>query len=188
MAAFTENPKLTDRYAEALTFAFNAHRFQIRKQGEIPYVSHLMAVSGLVLEAGGSEDEAIAALLHDYIEDVDPVNGFSALKDKFGVDIASTVQHLSAQTNDEYLSADKVQYLNDFGITSVFLVSAADKLHNLRGYSSSGRSLWKPAHADFYNRLLPIYKGCDYIPQYWIEEMQERLVILQRTCSQPCAT
>ncbi len=60
---------LTDRYAEALTYAAAAHAGQTRKGTSIPYISHPLAVSALVIENGGSETQAIAALLHDVLED-----------------------------------------------------------------------------------------------------------------------
>jgi len=166
MASFTESPKLTDRYAKAMQFAFDAHRFQVRKQGEIPYISHLMAVSSLVLEAGGTEDEAIAALLHDYVEDIDPANGLDFLSDTFGYDVSYQVGNLSAENNADYVI--KICLADD----GTKLVSCADKLHNLRGYSTSGKGLWKPAHAEFYAQLLPVYEACDRVPRYWIEELK----------------
>lgn len=61
--------KLTERYEKALIYAIQLHSLQVRKQTEIPYVTHLLSVSSLVLEDGGDEDEAIAALLHDAVED-----------------------------------------------------------------------------------------------------------------------
>ena len=60
---------LTPRFVDALAFAMAAHGDQTRKGGDIPYVSHLLGVASLVLEAGGDEDMAIAGLLHDTIED-----------------------------------------------------------------------------------------------------------------------
>ena len=60
---------LTARFEEALLYATRLHADQTRKGSDIPYVSHLMAVAGLTLEYGGGEDEAIAALLHDAVED-----------------------------------------------------------------------------------------------------------------------
>ena len=63
-------PRLTDRYTQALAYAAEVHADQTRKgDAGIPYISHLLAASSLVLEAGGDEDEAIAALLHDAAED-----------------------------------------------------------------------------------------------------------------------
>ena len=61
--------KLSPEFGDALSFAARLHRGQPRKGTSIPYISHLMAVSGLVLEFGGTETEAIAGLLHDAIED-----------------------------------------------------------------------------------------------------------------------
>ena len=60
---------LTTRFEEALTFASRLHASQARKDTTIPYISHLLAVASLVMENGASEDEAIAALLHDAVED-----------------------------------------------------------------------------------------------------------------------
>jgi (p)ppGpp synthase/HD superfamily hydrolase len=60
---------LTRRFETALCFASQLHRQQFRKGSDIPYIGHLLAVAALVIEDGGSEDEAIAALLHDSIED-----------------------------------------------------------------------------------------------------------------------
>ena len=60
---------ITDRYNEALSYAETLHRNQLRKGTSIPYISHLMTVSALVLENGGNEDQAIAGLLHDAAED-----------------------------------------------------------------------------------------------------------------------
>ena len=60
---------LTYRFDRALEFASELHARDVRKGGEVPYVSHLLGVASLVLDDGGSEDEAIAALLHDAAED-----------------------------------------------------------------------------------------------------------------------
>ena len=66
---------LTKRFFDALTFAAELHNHQSRKGTDIPYISHPLAVAGLVLEHGGSEEEAIAGLLHDAIEDQAESNG-----------------------------------------------------------------------------------------------------------------
>ena len=62
-------PVLSNRFEDALVYAATVHRNQPRKKTQIPYVSHLLIVAGTVLEYGGDEDEAIAALLHDAAED-----------------------------------------------------------------------------------------------------------------------
>src|SRR3954451_16171845 len=70
--SFTNTPLLTERFDRALAYASEHHRRQLRKGTEIPYVSHLLAVTAIVLEMGGNEDEAIGALLHDVVEDAGP--------------------------------------------------------------------------------------------------------------------
>lgn len=69
---------ISPRFHDALHYASRLHAADMRKGTEIPYVSHLLAVCGLVLEHGGTEDEAIAALLHDAIEDADDVEEAAA--------------------------------------------------------------------------------------------------------------
>ncbi|MFQ3619171.1 MAG: HD domain-containing protein [Cyanobacteriota bacterium] len=90
MANFTETPVLGDRYVYALQFVAIAHLNQVRKDGT-PYLAHLLSVSALVLEAGGSEDEAIAALLHDYAEDIasSPKEGLETIEREFGAAVAA---------------------------------------------------------------------------------------------------
>jgi (p)ppGpp synthase/HD superfamily hydrolase len=71
--------KLSERFEEALVFAARLHRGQMRKGTSILYIAHLLAVTSIVLENGGNEDEAIAALLHDAIED----QGGAATREEF---------------------------------------------------------------------------------------------------------
>lgn len=59
--------KLSERFADALTYATQLHANQTRKGGAVPYISHLLGVASIALEYGANEDEAIAALLHDAI-------------------------------------------------------------------------------------------------------------------------
>lgn len=174
MASFTENPRLGSRYAEALSFAFEVHHKQIRKQGEVPYISHLMSVSALVLEAGGDEDEAIAALLHDAVEDAGV--SIDKIGDRFGSTVTYIVANLSErkETPKEKRKSEYIRFVH-LGDDSVKLVSCADKLHNLRSYATDGRSLWKSDTAEFYAQLMPIYDGCPRIPQHWKKEMRRLL-------------
>lgn len=174
MANFTENPKLSSRFLKALEFAFESHRFQARKQGEVPYFSHLMQVAGLVLEAGGTEDEAIAALLHDIVEDVGVPP--ESLIEPYGYTVYSIVLSLT-ENKILPLSQRKQAYIEEVARTdtqwaeSVKLVSFMDKLHNLRCYASTGRSLWDEEKKEFYQKLLNIYNSCDRIPGEFMEEM-----------------
>src|SRR5262249_56544009 len=65
----TSTPKLTGQFSKALVYAELKHHNQVRKGGDIPYIGHLLTVAGLVINDGGSEAQAIAALLHDPVED-----------------------------------------------------------------------------------------------------------------------
>lgn len=105
---------LTSRYKSAMQFAATVHDGHLRKGTQVAYLSHLMSVSALVMENGGNEDEAIAALLHDAIEDrgdvyespfrMEPRTGRDALKRdielQFGSDVLSIVRQC---TDDEKL-------------------------------------------------------------------------------------
>src|SRR5438477_11665077 len=85
---------LSERFDEALTYASRHHRRQLRKGSRVPYMTHLMSVSALVLEHGGSEDQAIAALLHDAVEDAPDGQGGAVLADiraRFGETVATIV-------------------------------------------------------------------------------------------------
>ena len=72
---------LTSRYDDALLYASELHRTQVRKGTSIPYVSHLLSVSALVLKSGGDEDQAIAGLLHDAAEDQGGKPTLDAIRD-----------------------------------------------------------------------------------------------------------
>src|SRR5215207_4090401 len=89
---------LTERFDEALLFASRHHREQLRKGSRVPYMTHLMSVSALVLEHGGTEDQAIAALLHDAVEDAPAGQGGAVLADirsLFGEPAAAIVEACS---------------------------------------------------------------------------------------------
>lgn len=141
-------------------------------------LAHLLAVSSLVLEVGGTQDEAIAALLHDSLEDA----GISRedLEERFGENVATIVSLLSQPPDVEPLEQRKA-YINQVtgASDSVKLISAADSLHNLRNYSTTGAALWKPERAAYYKDLIDIYQGCDRIPDYWIKEFHQILKLLE---------
>jgi (p)ppGpp synthase/HD superfamily hydrolase len=86
---------LSPDFAEALTFATHLHSAQTRKGTESPYVSHLLRVAGLVLEYGGNEDEAIAALLHDAVEDQGGQLTRERIRRRFGSAVADVVEACS---------------------------------------------------------------------------------------------
>lgn len=142
--------KLGPRFLRAFEFAADKHRSQTRKASTIPYIAHLMGVASLVLEAGGDEDLAIAALLHDAVEDCGGEKMLKEVRRRFGKRVA----HIVDGCTDAYeipkppWKERKVNYINrlkkeDAGTR---LVSAADKLNNVRSilsdYRALGESVW----------------------------------------------
>jgi (p)ppGpp synthase/HD superfamily hydrolase len=130
---------LSEAFARAMVDAESYHHEQSRKSTDIPYVSHLLGVCSLVLEAGGNETEAIAALLHDAAEDCGGRPVLSAIEAQFGSDVARIVEACSdafvavgeAKPPWRQRKATYIEHLRSAD-ESTLLVSAADKLHNLR--------------------------------------------------------
>lgn len=133
---------MTDRFALALTYAESLHREQRRKTSGCPYIAHLMGVSSLVMEAGGSEDECIAALLHDAVEDQGGAETAAEIRRRFGPVVARIV---AGCTEDKRPSqswrARKEAAVRDVPecSSSVLLVLSADKLHNVRSLLAEHR-------------------------------------------------
>jgi len=135
-------PRLGPRFHQALAFSFELHGKQVRKGTDIPYVSHLLAVASLVLEHGGNEDEAIAALLHDAAEDQGGERTLAEIEARFGAHVSVLVRELSdsipKQGSEGAEKAPwrqrKEGYLERLATASpsARLISAADKLHNCR--------------------------------------------------------
>jgi GTP pyrophosphokinase len=143
-------PKLGPRLQRAFRYAAEKHEGQSRKQTAVPYLSHLMAVASLVLEAGGDEDLAIAALLHDVVEDCGGEPRLRDVKKKFGPRVAKIVEGCTDTMEDpkpEWHQRKK-NYLRELKTADADtrLVSAADKLHNVRSvvtdYRNEGEALW----------------------------------------------
>lgn len=152
---------LTARFHFAMSYASALHAGQVRKGTSIPYISHPMAVAGIVLENGGTEDEAIAALLHDGPEDqggqarLDEIEGF------FGPAVAQIVADCTDSLVDTTTGAEKppwrerkehyLAHLRGVG-PSTRLVSIADKLHNARSIArdvaAEGDDFWTRFNAD----------------------------------------
>jgi (p)ppGpp synthase/HD superfamily hydrolase len=140
---------LSERFDDAVAYAGLVHRNQRRKGTDIPYMSHLLAVASIVLEYGGDEDEAIAALLHDAPEDQGGARQLDEIRRRFGARIAEIVEGCSDTLvedpqNKEPWRGRKERYHSRLGETtdsSILLVSAADKLHNARATLSDVRRL-----------------------------------------------
>jgi hypothetical protein len=144
------HPILGERFEDVLAFAARVHRTQRRKGGEVPYVGHLLGVCSLVIEDGGTEDEAIAALLHDAVEDQGGEAMLGEIRERFGPTVADIVLACSDTTEmpKPPWRARKEAYLVDLDAApiSVLRVSLADKLYNaraiLRDYGLVGEALW----------------------------------------------
>ena len=142
---------LTDRFKQAFNYAFELHLHQKRKGSQIPYISHLLGVTSLVLEDGGDEDEAIAALLHDAVEDQGGAPILAEIRSCFGERVAQIVDGLT----DAYGAPKppwrerKELYLAHLrnADPAVRRVSLADKLHNARSILANlhtiGDATWK---------------------------------------------
>ena len=131
-------PAHTERYDQALLWTAQLHRNQFRKGKPVPYISHLIAVSGLVWEDGGTEDQAIAALLHDAIEDAD--QSYASIAERFGEEVAGivrdctdTTEGLTGAAKEPWLIR-KSRYMAslDHKSEGSLRVTAADKAHNAR--------------------------------------------------------
>jgi (p)ppGpp synthase/HD superfamily hydrolase len=95
MPSQTASPRLTPTFVEAMAYAAEKHGTQTRKGSGIPYLGHLLSVAGYVIEADGTETEAIAALLHDAAEDQGGEVTLTEIRHKFGGDVASIVAECS---------------------------------------------------------------------------------------------
>ncbi len=147
----THTPKLKSRFDAALQYASDVHRRQIRGGSHVPYVAHLLGVAALVLEEGGDEDEAIAALLHDAVEDQGGRRRLADIRRRFGERVARIVEACSdshtipkppwRERKEKYLARIRHEPAD------VRRVSLADKLYNARSiladYRHVGDTVWK---------------------------------------------
>jgi len=139
MAKVLSKP-LSDRFNDALVYAHTLHRHQPRKGKDVPYIGHLLGVASLVLEAGGDEDMAIAALLHDAVEDQGGRPLLEEIRARFGGKVARIVEGCTdsyEQDPDRKLpwcerKIDYIEHVREHADAEVRLVSVADKLYNAR--------------------------------------------------------
>jgi (p)ppGpp synthase/HD superfamily hydrolase len=144
-------PSLTSKFDEAASYAREVHDGQLRKGTGIPYYSHLLAVASLVLDAGGTEDEAIAALLHDAPEDRGGRPRLEEIRTRFGDTVATIVEDCTDTFDDPKppWMARKRRYVEHAATLGpgALRVSSADKVHNawaiLRDLRVSGERVWE---------------------------------------------
>ena len=196
----TPDPILGDRFSSAVATAVELHGEQARKGGsEIPYLSHLLGVASLVLEDGGDEDEAIAALLHDAAEDAGGRETLEAIRGYFGERVALIVAGCSdampapgeAKAPWEERKAGYLAELREADV-SVLRVSLADKVHNgrslLADLAAEGAAVWDRFNAPpdrqaaYYGALLRIYEarspGALHLPAF--REIVARITVAAR--------
>jgi (p)ppGpp synthase/HD superfamily hydrolase len=183
---------LSARFEEALILAVRWHAGQVRKETTIPYIAHLLGVASLVLEQGADEDEAIAALLHDAVEDQGGTVALEEIRRRFGDGVAEIV----AGCTDAWTTPKppwrerKEAYIAHLcqASASVRLVSAADKLHNARAiladYRALGEALWsrfnggKEGTLWYYRALVETLRATDSTPL--VEELDRTVSEIER--------
>jgi (p)ppGpp synthase/HD superfamily hydrolase len=146
--------KLGPRFLKAFLFAAEKHAGQVRKASTTPYIAHLMGVASLTLEYGGDEDMAIAALLHDVVEDCGGSPRLNEVKRRFGRRVANIVEGCTDSYGDPKppWRERKESYIRHLKTADreTRLVSAADKLNNVRSivsdYREVGESVWERFH------------------------------------------
>lgn len=172
MANQVASPRLTPKFIEALGYAARKHAMQTRKASEVPYLGHLLSVAGLVIEADGTETQAIAALLHDAAEDQGGERTLAEIDEKFGAGVASIVAECSDtfETPKPPWHARKERYIDHLRVASedAVLVSLADKLDNaraiLRDFRALENEVWQrfsvqdpQLHLWYYRSLLEVF-------------------------------
>jgi GTP pyrophosphokinase len=188
---------LSPRFEEALTYATRLHARQLRKGGGIPYIAHLLGVASIAFQYGANEDEAIAGLLHDAVEDQGGAATREEIRRRFGDKVAEIVGGCTdADTFPKPpWKRRKETYVAHIrnAPASVRLVSACDKLQNARAiladYRVLGDSLWgrfsggKDGTLWYYRALVQAFREAGTSPL--IEELARVVSEIERLASAP---
>ena len=184
--------KLGKRFEDAVLYAVRLHADQERKGSGVPYISHLLGTASIALEYGADEDQAIAALLHDAVEDQGGLEQLEKIRNKFGDRTAGIVKGCtdSWQEPKPAWRPRKEAYLKDLAHkeTDTLLVSCADKIYNaraiLKDYRQVGENLWERFSAGkedvlwYYRSLAKVY--LKYYPGPLAEELQNTVRMLEQ--------
>jgi len=150
-ASPSKGPRLSPKFHQAILYAAKLHGGKLRKKTRIPDIGHILAVTAIALEYGANETEAIAALLHDAVEDAGGRKRLNDIERKFGRAVARIVHGCTdslAEPKPSWLDR-KMEYVAHVRSApmSTKLVSASDKLQNvrslLRNYREEGERLWR---------------------------------------------
>lgn len=159
---------LTERFFEAVRYATELHRDQVRKSTDIPYICHPLGAASLVIEAGGDEDQVIGALLHDIAEDCGGEPRLVEIRALFGDRVERIVRDCSdslTQTEDQKAGWSRrkeahISHLKEAD-QDVLLVTAADKVHNARAIATDlqkvGDEVWKRFNRETSKELIISY-------------------------------
>ena len=183
---------LSSRFDDAFRYAHDAHRYQRRKKTDRPYISHLMGVASLVLQYGGDEEQAIAGLLHDVVEDCGGAPRLAEIRSRFGERVARMVDGCtdSDQTPKPPWRERKEGYLRRVlrEDADVLLISAADKLYNAReilmDLRADGPTVWERFSGRqegslwYYRALAEAFRG--RAPRALVEELDRTVAELER--------
>ncbi len=189
---------LSVHFDEALVYATRLHAGQVRKGTSVPYIAHLLAVAGIVLDYGGTESEAIAALLHDAVEDQGGAPTREEIRRRFGAEVVAIVDGCSDtdQTPKPPWQARKEAYIARLPheTAAVRLVSTADKLHNARdilaAYRALGEALWGRFNGGrdgtlwYYRALVQAYRAAETAPPL-VDELDRVVSELERLAGAP---
>jgi (p)ppGpp synthase/HD superfamily hydrolase len=188
--------RLSPQFEKALIYATRIHGGQLRKKTRIPYIAHIVGVAAIALEYGANETEAIAALLHDAVEDCGGVKRLRDIERKFGKSVATIVDGCTDtdQTPKPPWLKRKKAYVKHVRHASMAtkLVSASDKLHNLRAilmaYRQEGDKVWsrfsggKQGALWYYRALMNAFNGKRIQPL--VQEINRTLTELERLANE----
>ena len=190
----------SDRFLAALQAAAQLHAAQDRKGTGIPYISHLMGTCAIALEYGANEDQAIAALLHDVIEDIEPVEAARATVASFGDEVLRIVE--ACTDSDVHPKPPwrerKAAYLAHVheADRAILLVSASDKLYNVRAivadlhrhgmaylakFNPESDQVW------YYRSLVTAFRANPAHPSDLVDELDQSVIELERLASDGAA-
>lgn len=187
---------LTHRFEDALAFAAQVHAGDLRKGGGVPYIAHLLAVGALILGDGGDEDQAIAGLLHDTLEDHPDRVSRAELQSRFGARVLRLVEGCT-DTPPEYTGGPKphwrerkLRYLEHLrhAQPDLFRVALADKVDNARAavadYRLLGEALWSRFNAGrqdqlwYYRSLVEVIRLANP-PGHLLEQLEQEVTELE---------
>jgi (p)ppGpp synthase/HD superfamily hydrolase len=185
--------RLSRQFEKALTYATRIHGGQLRKKTRIPYIAHILGVSAISMEYGANETEAIAALLHDAVEDCGGAKRLRDIERKFGKKVARIVEGCTdtdRTPKPPWLERKKAYVAHvRHAPMSTKLVSASDKLHNVRAilmdYRKEGERLWSRFNSGkqgalwYYRTLVNAFSGKSRKLSGLVQELNRTLTQLE---------